>query len=295
MKKYGIMERKDGTLNRKEKQGKLFLEYFLIALGVFVMSLGLNLFLIPRKISTGGVSGLSMILHHLTGVGTGFYVLLFNIPLFCYGYGRLGKAFVIRSGFATVLLSVFLELTASLAPVTEDGLLSALYGGLLAGGGMGLVFRCHASTGGTDLIAMGLRRKSRFSMGTLVMSLDACIVLLSVVVFWDISLGLYALVALAVGGKVVDYLEEGPKLARGVFIISDKQRDIARQLLYEMERGVTALHGAGLFSGTQKQVLFCVIPKREIVQLKHILQQTDPNAFVVITDAKEVLGEGFQE
>ncbi len=279
----------------KEKYGKSILEYFFIAAGVFIMALGLNLFLIPRKISTGGISGLSMVFHHLTGVGTGWFVLLFNIPLFLYGYRRLGKDFVFRSGLATVLLSLFLELTANLTPVTEDGLLSALYGGLLAGGGMGLVFRCDASTGGTDLIAMGLRRRSAFSIGTLVMLLDACIVLLSVVLFWDISLGLYALVALAVGGKVVDYLEEGPKLARAVFIISDKQRDIAQKLLYEMERGVTALDGSGLFSGSRKQILLCVIPKREVILMKHIVQQTDPKAFVIITDAKEVLGEGFQE
>jgi len=281
-------------VNLKVKNGKVILEYCLIAAGVFVMALGLNLFLIPRKISTGGISGLAMVLHHLTGVGTGWFVLLFNVPLFFYGYHRLGKHFIFRSGFATVLLSLFLELTAVFSPVTEDGLLSALYGGLLAGGGMGLVFRFHASTGGTDLIAMGLRRGSAFSIGTLVMLLDACIVLLSVVIFWDISLGLYALVALAVGGKVVDYLEEGPKLARAVFIVSDKQTIIAQKLLYEMERGVTALDGSGLFSGNRKQVLLCVIPKREVIQIKHIVQQTDPKAFVIITDAKEVLGEGFQ-
>ncbi len=282
-------------MNLKGKHSKTVLEYCFITAGVFVMALGLNLFLIPRKISTGGVSGLAMVLHHLTGVGTGWFVLLLNIPLFLYGYRRLGKDFVLRSGLATVLLSLFLELTAKLAPVTEDGILSALYGGLLAGGGMGLVFRCDASTGGTDLVAMGLRRRSAFSIGTLVMLLDACVVLLSVVLFWDISLGLYALVALAVGGKVVDYLEEGPKLARAVFIISDKQRQIAQKVLYEMERGVTALDGSGLFSGNRKQVLLCVIPKREIMLMKHIVQQTDPKAFVIITDAKEVLGEGFQE
>lgn len=270
-------------------------EYLLITVGVLLLALGLNLFLIPRKITTGGISGLAMMLHYLTGMGTGWFVLLLNFPVFWYGYKRLGKGFVFRSGVATVLLSLFLELTAFFTPVTEDGILSALYGGLLAGGGMGLVFRCNASTGGTDLIAMALRQESTFSTGTLVMLIDACVVLLSVVVFQDISLGLYAFVALAVGGKTVDYLEEGPKFARAVWIVSDKQPEIAQKLLYELKRGVTAVEGAGMFSGNPKRVLLCVIPKREVVQLKNIVQQTDPQSFVIITDAKEVLGEGFEE
>ncbi len=281
-------------MKQKEKHKRFFLEYLCLGFGVFIMSLGLNVFLIPKKISTGGISGLAMVLHHLTGVGTGWFVLLLNIPVFLYGYRRLGKHFLFRSGIATVLLSLFLELTAGFSVETEDSVLCALYGGLLAGGGMGIVFRCNASTGGSDLIASGLRRESVLSVGTLLMLIDACIVILSVLVFWDISLGLYALIALAVGGKVVDYLEEGPKLARAVFVVSDYQKQIAHKLLHDMKRGVTALEGFGMFSGSQKQILLCVIPKREIVQMKNIVKQTDPNAFVIITDAKEVLGEGFQ-
>lgn len=269
-------------------------EYGAIVVGVLMLSLGLNLFLIPQKISTGGVSGLAMLLHYVTGIGTGWLILLFNIPIFWYGYRFLGKNFVFRSGVATVLLSLFLELTETIPPIMDDGLLSALYGGLLAGGGMGLVFRNRSSTGGTDLIAAGLRQKCSLGTGTLIMLLDAVVVLLSVAVFRDISLGLYSFVALAVGGKAADYLEEGPKIARAVFIISDMQTEIAGKLLYEMNRGVTALDGSGLFSGSRKQVLLCVISKREVIQMKTIVQKTDPNAFVLIADAKEVLGEGFQ-
>lgn len=281
-------------MKQKEKWRTVFTESTFLVLGVFLMALGLNLFLIPKKISTGGISGLSMVLHYLTGVGTGWFVLLLNIPVFLYGYRRLGKKFVVRSGVATVLLSVFLEATAKLSFVTEDSVLCALYGGLLAGAGIGIVFRCNASTGGTDLIASCVQKESRFSTGTVLMLIDAGIVLLSVLVFWDLSLGLYALIAVAVGGKVVDYLEEGPKFARAVFIVSDHQEQIAHKLLYEMKRGVTALDGSGMFSKTRKQILLCVIPKREIMQMKTIVKQTDPNSFVIITDAKEVLGEGFQ-
>lgn len=290
--------------NRKndKKQKKCFenlrkygIMYIVIALGVFLMAMGLNLFLIPNKIVTGGVSGLATILYYLTGLGTGFYVLLINFPLFWYGLKRLGKGFMLRTAVATVLFSAFLELTAQLPAVTEDGLLAALYGGLLMGAGMGLVFRWGASTGGTDLIAMGVRQKNQsFSMGTLVLAVDAAVVALSMLTFGDIALGLYAFAALAVSGKVIDYIGEGPKFARAVYIISDRQEEISRILLYRLQRGVTALSGQGLFSGSQKQILLCVISRREVVQMKKLVQQTDPNAFVIICDAKEVLGEGFQ-
>lgn len=259
------------------------------------MAIGLNLFLIPNKIVTGGVSGLATVLYYVTGIGTGIYVLLINIPLFLYGLRRLGKQFMIRTGVATILFSSFLELTAGLPVVTEDGLLASLYGGLLMGTGMGLIFRWGSSTGGTDLIAMGIRRKNpSFSIGTLVLAVDAAIVVLSMVVFHDIGLGLYALVALAVSGKMIDYIEEGAKFARAVYIISDRQEEIAKMLLYRLQRGVTALDGRGVFSGNKKQVLLCVIPKREVTRMKKIVQATDPDAFVIISDAKEVLGEGFQ-
>ena len=202
---------------------------------------------------------------------------------------------MLRTAAATVLFSAFLELTARARAVTEDGLLASLYGGLLVGVGMGLVFRWGASTGGTDLVAMGIRRKNQsLSIGNLVLAVDAAVVLLSMLVFGDIALGLYALVALAVSGKVIDYIEEGPKFARAVYIISDKQEEIARMLLYRLQRGVTALEGRGVFSGSRKQVLLCVISKREVILMKKIVQQTDPNAFLIISDAKEVLGEGFQ-
>lgn len=266
-----------------------------ICCGVICMAAGLNLFLIPNKIVTGGVSGLATVLYHLTGVGAGSFVLALNLPLLWYAFRRLGRTMAVRTLGATALLSLCLEATASFPAVTGDGLLAALYGGALVGFGMGLVFRAGASTGGTDLVAMAIRRRrSGAPIGSLVLAVDAVVTALCVTVFRDISLGLYALTALAVCGKVIDWVEAGARFAKTAFIISDQPETLCSALLKQLGRGVTVLEGRGGYSGQKKQTLLCVVARREISRMKQIVQQADPAAFVIVTDAQEVLGEGFQ-
>ncbi|HHV17833.1 MAG TPA: YitT family protein [Thermoanaerobacterales bacterium] len=271
----------------------LFLDYFQIVLGCYIGALGLTMFLVPNKVAAGGVSGLATVLHYLFEFPVGWTMLVLNIPLFLAGVAFLGKSIGIKTLVGSLLFSVFTEITANYPVVTRDLMLSTVYGGIIMGLGLGIVFRVRGSTGGTDLASMILNHFiPSVSVGQGILIIDFFVIISSGIAF-DWELAMYAWIALFISSKVIDLIQEGFNYAKAVYIISVKAEEISQKILTEMERGVTLLEAEGGFTRHNKYVLLCVITRLEISRLKNIVHETDPRAFVIVHDVHEVLGEGF--
>ena len=280
-----------------KKEIKLFhfiKNYVIIVCGTLIMALALNIFLIPNQIVTGGASGIGTILYYVTGINTGIWMLAVNIPLFVIGIRALGRNAMVKTAVATILLSLFTDLTANIYFEEFDPFLSSVYGGVMMGCGIGLVFLTSAATGGSDLAAKQLEKRiNSLSAGKLLLIIDAAIILSSVFVFKNYTAALYGFLSLYVTGVFIDVITGGVNFAKAVYIISEKHEDIKNAVMLGMNRGLTMLSGRGGYTAKERPIVFCVITKGEIVKLKSIVKAADPNAFVIITDAKEVLGEGF--
>lgn len=297
-----------GRLKRIFKGWK---DYLWIITGSIVTAFAIDLFLIPNKIAPGGVTGIATVIFYLSKgrFPVGVTMLMLNIPLFIIGIRYIGGRFAIRTLFSTVLLSAVID---AIEPFTRyfivhylqklqnpalnpDLLLYSLFGGFFMGAGLGLVFRSGATTGGTDLAAKIVRHFiPHISMGQILLLIDSSVIIFAAISFNSFLLALYAIVSLFISSKVIDALLEGVNFAKAVFIISDKSDEIARNILIELDRGVTALKGTGMYTGREKQVLYCVLHRGQLPLLKDLVKKIDANAFVILTDIREVLGEGFK-
>ncbi|MTI96963.1 MAG: YitT family protein [Firmicutes bacterium] len=271
-----------------------FREVVGIALGCAVVALSLNLLLVPAQIAPGGVSGLAVVLYHLFGLPVSVVLLVVNIPLFVLSWFVQGSRFGINTLLGSLLLPLFVELTAGLSPVTGDLLLNGIYGGIVMGIGIGIVFRAHGSTGGTALTAQMLSKYTGFTVGQILLGIDFVVVALAGFVF-DAELAMYALIALMVCTRVIDLVQQGLRNAKAAFIISANPRVIAQTIHEELQRGATILDGHGAWSGRELEVLLCVVNSAEITRLKTVISRIDPQAFVIVTDIQEVQGEGFSK
>jgi uncharacterized membrane-anchored protein YitT (DUF2179 family) len=266
-----------------------------ITAGAFITALGLDLFLIPAKITAGGLSGLSTVLHYTVGVPVGLTMLALNIPLFLIAIYRLGARFGFRSLYGTLILSLFIDLMVPFLPVvTTDPLLSCLYGGVLVGLGLGLVFKSRGTTGGTDLAAAILRTYTGANVGQLLFLMDGAVVLLTGLAFRSWELALYSMITIFVSAWLIDLVQEGISYAKAFFIISNKSVEMTDALLYDLERGTTVLRGKGAYSGEDKDVLLVVVNRAEVTKLKDLIHNIDKHAFVIQTKVHEVFGEGFK-
>ncbi len=269
-------------------------KYLAITLGSALMGAGLGLFLIPQQIAPGGVSGLSTVIHYLTGLPVGVIVLIINIPIFIVGALNFSKRYIFVSFFGMFMLSVFIDLFSAFSPITGDVLLASVFGGAFVGAGLGIVFRYGASTGGTDIIIMLLKKRFKdMSTGKFVVLVDAVIVIFAGIVFKKWETVLYSTVSLIVSSYMVDAIVEGIDYAKAVFIISEKTDLIAGSVSSLLSRGTTCLSGFSPYSGNDKNVLLCVVRRFEVSRLKKIIFNADESAFVIVSDAKEVLGKGF--
>lgn len=266
-----------------------------VLLGSVIMAAAMNLFLLPNRLAAGGISGLSVILFHLFRVPAGLSIALLNLPLFIAAWFILGRGVVARSLLGTFLFSAALELTAPCLPAaTRDPLLAALYGGVIMGVGLGLVFRCRGSTGGTALLSLILSRTTGLTAGQGLLGGDLAVITLAVFVFGG-EAAMYAILSLFVSAKVIDLLQEGFSLAKAAFIVTIRGEEINRRLLQDLGRGVTRLAGRGGYSGEEKEVLLCVVTRPQLARLKELIYEQDPFAFVIIGNAGEVHGEGFKK
>ncbi|NPV27805.1 MAG: YitT family protein [Firmicutes bacterium] len=269
--------------------------YLGITLGTVFVALGLVLFLVPNKIAAGGVSGIATITYYLFKIPVGWMILALNVPLFLFGIRELGLPFGIRSLFGTITLSFFVEMFSLwLKPLTHDLLLAAIYGGILTGLGMGIVFRAKGTTGGTDLAARLIHKYTRISLGQSLLSIDFLVIATAGVVF-DAELAMYALLSLFVTSQVIDLVQEGKGYAKAAFIISPATEQITQAIFHQLDRGATALKGRGLYTGQDREIIFCVVTQSEETKLKDLVYQIDPQAFVIVSDVHEVLGEGFKK
>lgn len=284
--------------------------YSLITFGAGITALAINIFLVPYKIAPGGLSGLATVIFYLSGgkLPVGTTMLVINIPLFILGYKFIGRKFFIRTVYGTIILSAIIDFTEKSmeelagkflingtgGASAPDILLYSIIGGFLSGIGLGLVLKMEATTGGTELAAKLLNQPIRnFTIGQILLTIDALIIIFAIVAFNSVIIGLYSLVSLFITTKVIDALVEGVDYARAILIISDQNQLISEKIISEMDRGVTALTGRGVYSGKDKNVLLCVLSRNEIPQMKEIVHALDKNAFVILADVREVLGEGF--
>jgi len=272
-------------------------DYTLIFIGASLQAVCFALFLVPGKLAPGGLSGAAQIVNSFTGWPIGAMVLIANIPLFIAGWKFLGgRRFLARTVFASIVFSVVLDGLSLVLPqngVTTDPVLNALYGALLGGLGGGLVIRMQGTSGGTEILARLVSRRYGIPLSQSYMYTDAVVVFLSGLVFsWGHAL--YALIALYVWGVVTDFVVEGQGVVRTAIIVTDQAEAVSAQIMADLQRGVTAWAGKGMYSGQGKQILFCVVSRSELSQLKIIIHESDPDAFVVIGQAHEALGEGFK-
>ncbi len=273
------------------------LDYAFLTIGAGLLALNIAFLLVPNKIVSGGATGLATLLYYTLGTPVGTMVLIINIPLFLAGvkWGG-GMRFAVRTIYATVLMSLLTDLftpwAAHLPPI-NDPLLFVLYGGLLDGVGMGLVFRGQGTTGGTDVVAQLMHHWKGIPFGTTIFVVNAFVLIGAAVVF-GLQAAMYALILTFVAARVVDVVQGENNYGRAAIIISGKATDIRSSVLTVLQRGVTVLEGRGGYTEAGLDVLYCVVSRGEVSILKRLVQSIDPQAFVVITEASEVLGEGFR-
>lgn len=280
---------------KKEKWYMILLSYIAIGIGVFMMATALNYFLSPNTIAPGGVTGFAVVLGRITNIPIYITNLVINIPLFLFGAKALGKSTALKTIYATLLLSLFLKILPPTV-LTHDLLLSAIFGGVLAGAGLGIVFKFGGTTGGTDLAGAIINGKyPHLSLATSMMMIDLLVVTFAGVVERNIEISLYSIIAMFATIKVVDLILEGVGYLKAFYIITSMPDEVGAKLMKELERGVTSLQGKGMYTKEHKEVLLCVVNRSQFTQVKEIVKQIDPTAFVMVTEMYEVLGEGFSD
>lgn len=267
--------------------------YVQIVLGCLLGGVAYPLFLVPNNIAPGGLSGLAMILNYLFGSPVGLTSLLMNIPLFLIGYKAMGRVFAFRSLVATVLFSVTIDM-AKLPAMTNDPLLGTLYGGVLLGVGLGLILRGGATTGGSDMVARLVHKRfQHITVGAFLFFIDCCVVLLAGMTI-QVEYALYAFISIYISSKLIDVVMDGFTREKACYVISEKNEQVKTRIMAELDRGVTLLTARGGYSGAERPVLLCVLSAQEVGRLKAIVRDADEKAFIFISDAHEVLGEGFR-
>ena len=266
-----------------------------IVIGCILMAIGTSLFLLPNQLSSGGFAGISTIIYYLFNMPLGTTMLILNIPLIILTIIRVGKETAIKGIIGTVVLSSFIDIFERLKPLTEDRLLACIYGGILAGLGTAIVLKANASTGGTDLLSYVIRSfKPHYKASNLIVIVDIGIVLLNVLFFREVEVGLYSAIAIYLMGKMIDIVFEGIYFTKMMFIVSNKYREIAKEIETSLDRGSTAIYGKGMYTRERKMILWCVASRGEVARIKQAAQTIDPRAFIVISSAREAWGKGFK-
>lgn len=282
---------------KSQKAKDLILEYAAIVVGTAIFAAGFQFFLYPNSIIVGGVSGIAMIINMLSGLPVGLLTVILNIPLFAIAWKKFGMKFIIGSLVGMLLSSAFIDLFAifEINP-TSDLLLASIIGGAVKGFGLGLVYYVGATTGGVDIVAKFLRRKFSFiNFGTLMLIIDCVIIAAFAIIFHKLESAMYAVISLFVVSRTIDLVLYGFDNASVCYIVSRDSEAIAREINESLKRGVTILEGQGAYSHEHKQVLLCVIKRHQIGNIRKLIRSIDEKAFLIVTDAKNVFGNGFED
>ena len=278
-------------------RSKKLIDYTVITAGAFIYALSVAVFTSPNNIAPGGLTGVGILLNYLFSVPIGTFILIMNVPLFVLGYKSLGRRFAAKSLMGTVLVSLAIDLVTPFAvPYKGDMMLVSIYGGILNGGGLALIFARGGSTGGTDIIASVIhKRYPQFSIGSVILVSDALVVSLSAFIYNSFESALYAAVAIFVSSKLIDTIIYGASRNNGklMLIITDRESEILSLLLTKISRGVTVVDAIGGYSGNNKKLLICALRPNQVFKANYIVKSVDNNAFIIITTANEVNGSGF--
>ena len=268
----------------------------MIIIAALIYSIGISCFLDPNKLAPGGITGIAVILNRLLNVETGTLYFWLNVPIVLLGIWKFGIQFMAKTAFAIVMVSVFTNMLNPVGALTTDLLIAGAVGGILIAVGIGLIFKAGATTGGTDIIVKILRQKFRhLKTGFLFLCMDIIIVSISGVVFKDLNIVFYALVTVIISGKALDYVLYGGDEAKMILVMTDMPEEIGNRLMNELEVGITYLQGKGGWKDTEKLVVFTIVPKRLGPQVEEIVKNEDPKAFMVISSANEIYGEGYKD
>lgn len=279
----------------KRTPAEIAKEYVLIVIGAALYAAGFQFFFYSNDIITGGVTGISMIFNFLTGFPVGTMIIIINIPMFIIAWRQFGLRFMLGSLVGMFLSSILVDVFAMLNfSATSNFLLACIYGGLFTGIGLGLIYLAGVTTGGVDILAK-IVRKSRphINFGTLILAMDIVVIGSFALVFDKFESAMYAIIGMFISSRAIDMVLYGMNTSKLCYIISDETQEIQKAITLELDRGVTLLHGEGGYTGKTKEVIFCAIKKQQIAGVRRIIRKIDPNAFFVVTDAKDVFGDGF--
>lgn len=280
---------------KNDKFKQILKEMLETILGALIMAAGVSLFLLPNQLSSGGIAGVATIFYYLLNIPMGTVIIAINIPLFLFSMYKVGKMFFLKSTLGTVAMSVFIDLLDKIEPLTNDRFLACIYGGILLGLGTTLLLKAESSTGGSDLISyIAKKYKPTVRSGNIIVIIDIIIIALNVIFFKEIEIGLYSAIAIYIMGKIIDIFFEGINFTKLMIIVSNKNEEIAKQIDQKVARGSTGLYGKGMYTNENKLILMCAVYRKDVARIKIIAKEIDPKSFIVITNSREVVGQGFK-
>jgi len=267
-------------------------EYIIVALACVVMAFNINYFFVGNKLAEGGVSGLSLIIHYLSNIDVSYLYFALNIPLIILAYIFLGKNFLLKTFFATFVLSVFLKVFASFSEPLDDILLAAIFGGAINGIAIGIVFYAGGSTGGMDIVAKIVNKYTGIPISRILLATDFIVLSIVAVIFGKVIF-MYTLISLVISSKMIDIIQVGIYSAKGVTIITTKEDEIRKRIMEETKRGITLIDAKGGYTQKEIGMLYCVVGQYQLIKVKTIVKEVDPSAFMIVADVHEVIGNGF--
>lgn len=271
-------------------------KYFLAIIGGALVGIGESWILIPLKLTTGGFNGIGMLVFYTFGIPVSLVSLILNIPLFLVATKMLGIKYSLRTFMSMISLSLMLSVAANWTPLTNDMILASVFGGIIIGIGIALAIKGDSTTGGTDLLAKLIQYKHKYlNLGEVIFLIDGIIIAIAAVTFESIEVALYSGISVFVMTKIVDFILDGGRYAKVMFIISEKTDEISKFIMNDIKRGVTLLNGKGAYSGNDKTIIFCIANKREVPKIKDKIKEIDANSFVIVTTVSEAIGQGFSK
>lgn len=279
-----------------DKKYNIIIEIIETVIGAGLIAFATSLFLLPNQLSSGGFAGIATITYYLFNWSMGTVILILNIPLFIISIYKLGKSFFIKSIIGSVSLSLFIDILDKFKPLTNDRFLACIYGGIIIGVGTAIILKSHSSTGGSELVSNIVNKfKPNIKMSRIITIMDIIIVTLNMIFFKQIEIGLYSAIAIYLMGKVIDIIFEGIYFTKLIIIISDKNEQIAKQIGDNIKRGTTGLFGKGMYTNEKKLILMCAASRGDISRVKTVARNIDPASFIIITNSREVVGQGFKK
>ena len=273
---------------------KILTEILVTIIGALIMAIGVAQFLLPNQLSSGGITGVATIMYYLLKIPMGTAIVLLNIPLFLMSIFKIGKTFFIKSIIGTIAISVFIDIFDKFKPLTNDRFLACIYGGIIIGIGTAIILKVNSSTGGSDMISYFAKiYKPSMKTGNIIIIIDVVIVALNVLFFKEIEIGLYSAIAIYLMGKMIDIFFEGIDFTKLIFIVSEKNEEIAKKIGQSLERGTTGLYGKGMYTNQDKLILMCAVKRGDVSKVMQIATKIDNKSFIVITNSREVYGLGF--